>query len=116
MFNLLLSFLGGYTYNILGDEMIKNISVQDLKNIYEKINIIDIRGIESYNNNHMPGAKNVSFDDLLIRPDNYLSKNLVYYIYCQHGKKSLKLCQILKPLGYNVVNINGGYEAWILNK
>lgn len=96
--------------------MINNISVVDLKKIYDRVNIIDLRGIESYNNSHIEGAKNIDFNKLLISPNNYLDKNLVYYVYCQKGKKSLKLCEILGRQGYKLVNINGGYEAWILNK
>ena len=41
-------------------------------------------------------------------------KTDTYYIYCQRGVQSRKLCLILKNMGYKVVNINGGYEAWIL--
>ncbi len=96
--------------------MINNISVVDLKKIYDRVNIIDLRGVESYNNSHIEGAKNIDFNKLLISPNNYLDKNLVYYVYCQKGKKSLKLCEILGRQGYKLVNINGGYEAWILNK
>lgn len=96
--------------------MINNISVVDLKKVCNRVNIIDLRGIESYNNSHIEGARNIEFNKLLISPNNYLDKNLVYYVYCQKGKKSLKLCEILCRQGYKLVNINGGYEAWILNK
>lgn len=96
--------------------MINNISVQELKRIGHSINIIDVRSIESFNNNHIPGAKNIPFNSLIISPGKYLDKNNIYYLYCQKGQKSLKTCQILSSLGYNVVNINGGYEAWILDK
>ena len=96
--------------------MINNISVTDLKKVYDRVNIIDLRGIESYNNNHIDGAKNIEFNKLIISPNLYLDKILVYYVYCLNGKKSIKLCEILGRQGYKLVNINGGYEAWILNK
>ena len=78
-------------------------------------NIIDIRAKESYNNKHMKGAINVSSNELLIRPEKFLNKDEVYYIYCQHGHSSKKICQILNNKGYNTVNVIGGYEAWILS-
>lgn len=96
--------------------MINNISIQELKKINYSINIIDIRSIESFNNNHIPGAKNIPFNSLIINPGKYLNKNQLYYLYCQKGQKSMKTCQILGSLGYKVANIQGGYEAWILNK
>ena len=57
--------------------MINNISVTDLKKVYDRVNIIDLRGIESYNNNHIDGAKNIEFNKLIISPNLYLDKNLV---------------------------------------
>ena len=96
--------------------MLNSISVSDLKKISTDINIIDIRSIASFNNNHIPGAKNIPFNSLILAPNKYLDKSSVYYIYCQKGLKSLKTCQILNSLGYNTKNIIGGYEAWILGK
>lgn len=95
--------------------MISSISVSDLKRL-GNVNIIDIRSVEQYNNNHIPGAKNIEMNQLLIKPNKYLSKTSRYYIYCKKGIQSRKLCQILANNGYNVVNIQGGYEAWILSE
>lgn len=91
-----------------------NISLNDLKKI-QNPNIIDIRTIENYNNNHMPGAKNIPYNNLLTSPEKYLNKIEKYYIYCKHGKTSISLCKILNKLGYRTYSINGGYEEWILN-
>lgn len=95
--------------------MISCISISDLLK-KENLNIIDIRSIESYNNNHIPGAINIPFEKLIVNPSKYLSFGLIYYIYCQKGIKSIKTCQILQKKGYKVVNIDGGYESWILEK
>lgn len=91
--------------------MIKNISVSELNNIE---NLIDIRSAEKYNNGHILNAKNIPYNVLLIRYDDILDKNQTYYIYCQRGVQSLKLCNVLVKNGYNVVNVIGGYEAWLL--
>lgn len=96
--------------------MIKlNISINELLNI-KNPNIIDIRTVENYNNNHMPGAINIPYNNLLINPSKYLNKNENYYIYCKHGKTSSGLCRILNSLGYNTHSIIGGYEAWMMGK
>ena len=95
--------------------MIENISVSDLKKL-NNLNLIDIRSIEKYNNNYILNAKNIPMEQLLIYPNKYLSKYEKYYIYCQKGIQSRKLCQILKSNGYDVVNVSGGYESWILNE
>lgn len=95
--------------------MIESISISDLKQL-GNINLIDIRSMEKYNSNHIMNAKNIPMEQLLINPNKYLNKFERYYIYCQKGMQSRKLCQILKNNGYNVVNVTGGYEAWILNE
>lgn len=95
--------------------MIESISVSELKKL-NNINIIDMRSIEKYNNNHIMNAVNIPFEKLLANFNKYLDKSKKYYIYCQMGIQSRKVCQILKNNGYNVVNIIGGYESWILNQ
>lgn len=88
--------------------------MNDFLKLKGKINIIDIRNIEKYNNNHIPNSINIPHEKLIINPDKYLDKEKKYYIYCQKGITSYKTCQILIKQGYNVTNINGGYESWIL--
>lgn len=95
--------------------MFESISVTDLKQLNNP-NLIDIRSIEKYNNKHIMNAVNIPLEQLLIKPEKYLNKERKYYIYCQKGIQSRKLCQILINSGYNVVNVSGGYEAWILNE
>ena len=95
--------------------MFQNISISDLKKL-DNINLIDIRNVEKYNDNHIMNAINIPMEELLIRPNKYLTNNKKYYIYCQKGMRSKKICQILSNNGYNVVNVIGGYEAWILSE
>lgn len=95
--------------------MIPNISIRDLLKD-NKQNIIDIRSVESYNNNHIPNAINIPFEKLISSPNSYLNRNTMYYIYCRSGITSKKACQILLNMGYNVTNISGGYEGWLLMK
>ncbi|MBR6690831.1 MAG: rhodanese-like domain-containing protein [Bacilli bacterium] len=95
--------------------MLESISVTELKKL-KYPNLIDIRSIEKYNNKHIMNAINIPMEQLLIRPQKYLMKEERYYIYCQKGIQSRKLCQILKNMEYNVVNVSGGYESWILNE
>lgn len=94
--------------------MLSSISVTELKSKINSVNIIDIRSVQSFNNNHIPGAINIPTEKLLISPSKYLTANKTYYLYCQKGISSSKVCQILNRMGYHTVNIIGGYEEWIL--
>lgn len=95
--------------------MLSNISVDELSKVNNP-NVIDIRNIENYNNNHIPSAINIPFEKLIISPSKYLKTNAVYYIYCQKGYTSATVCRQLANMGYKVVNITGGYEEWLLKK
>lgn len=96
--------------------MISNINIDELLNKKGKINIIDIRNIEKYNNNHINDAINIPIEKLLIEPEKYLDKETRYYLYCQKGMSSYNACNILSKLGFKVTNINGGYESYIIHK
>lgn len=95
--------------------MISSISISDLLQIQTPIHLIDVRSVQSYNNNHMEGAINIPYEKLIANPKGYLNPNIRYYIYCQKGITSSKVCQILTRMGYKVTNIIGGYEEWILH-
>ncbi len=96
--------------------MVTNISVTDLLKMGDQVHVIDIRTPISYNNNHIPNAKNIESSLLINNPNKYLDKNTRYYIYCQKGIRSYKVCLLLNALGYKTVNVLGGYESWILEK
>lgn len=93
-----------------------NISMEEFIKICNNVNIIDIRSKQKYNFGHILDAKNIDKSELILNPNKYLNKKDKYYIYCQKGTSSLRLCQILNNIGYNVYNIKGGYEKWILRK
>ena len=59
--------------------MFESISVEHLKRLNNP-NLIDIRSIEKYNSKHIMNAVNIPLEELLIRPQKYLSKNEKYYI------------------------------------
>lgn len=95
--------------------MIPIINMADFLKL-SNINIIDIRNIQSYNNNHIPGSINIPYELLITYPGKYLNKNQKYYIYCQKGITSKKVVGFLNRQGYVTVSLQGGYEEWIMKK
>ena len=82
----------------------------------ESLNIIDIRLPVEYQYGNIPTAINIDKILLLARPENYLSKTKTYYIYCNSGTSSQTVVKLLNQKGYNTVNINGGYNNYLLRK
>ena len=95
--------------------MYPSIDGERLKGLIGTVNIIDIRDQGLYNMGNIPTSVNISYNDLLYNTDRLLDKNKKYYIYCSFGFTSAKLCRYLNSLGYDVVNVVGGYNNY-LNK
>ena len=78
--------------------------------------IIDIRSREEYNKGHLEQAICIPFQELVLYPKKYLNKDNSYKLYCNSGKKSKRLVEYLKGLGYKATNIEGGYLEYLLRK
>ncbi len=85
----------------------KNIKINELKPEY---NIIDIRRREKYLKSHIYNAINIDEKNLIDMPYMYLKKEETYYIYCSTGLHSKRCCRFLEIQGYNVINVEDGYE------
>lgn len=87
----------------------KNIEAKNLSANYE---IIDIRSKFEYDKGHIYNARNIEANKLLNEHDKFLDKSKTYYIYCSFGNKSKKVCEMLTLLGYDVINVYGGYDSF----
>lgn len=94
---------------------INSISIFDLLKLNNP-KIIDIRNSYNYSNGHIPGAININGYYLLDHCERYLNKLDTYYIYCQSGSRSKIIVNELIKMGYNVVNISGGYNSYLFRK
>ena len=90
----------------------KEIEIESIINNINNLNIIDIRDNYLYNLGAIPNAKNIPMNFLIMNPENYLNKNETYYIYCNRGINRKNECEVLMNMGYDVVNIIGGYEEF----
>lgn len=77
---------------------------------------IDIRSVDDYNNGHIEDAININYIQLLLYPQKYLKKDNLYFIYCNSGIKSKAIVSKLNKIGYNCVNVEGGYNYYLLNQ
>ena len=89
-----------------------NITILKLKSLIPGAKIIDIRDNYQYNLGNIPTSKNVPANFLTTNPNVYLNFEDTYYIYCEFGNTSKKVCDELKRKGYNVVNVIGGYNEY----
>ena len=72
-------------------------------------NIIDIRDNFSYQEGHIPSAKNIPYYKLLSNYSIYLNHNDIYYLYCDYGIQSKEISNRLNAFGYHTYYIKEGY-------
>lgn len=82
----------------------------------EKLNLIDIRSPFEYQRGTIGEARNIPVEELEINFSKYLQKDKTYYLFCSCGSRSKFMCQNLAYYGYNVVNVLGGYNLYLLIK
>lgn len=94
--------------------MSNSISITELKNIIPGAKIIDIRDNYQFNLGSIPTSINIPMNFLITNPSIYLNKNDTYYLYCEYGTRSKSVCNRLSRIGYNVINIEGGFSEYKL--
>ena len=89
--------------------MYEDIDMLDIDSINIEDNLIDIREKYEYILGNIHDSRNIPYNYLMMMPENYLDKNKIYYLYCDSGSKSRKLCMKLNGEGYHTVDLVGGY-------
>lgn len=81
---------------------------------YKKENdaiVLDVRTSLEFEQGHIENAININVDLLRDELKN-LDRNKKYIVYCQVGLRGYLAHRILKNNGYQVVNLNGGFNLW----
>jgi len=81
-----------------------------LKNEPADVQILDVRSPSEYSGGHLDKALNIPLNDVR---DNLakLDKGRRIMVYCGVGYRGYVAYRILKQLGYEVVNLDGGYKS-----
>ncbi|UWX55570.1 rhodanese-like domain-containing protein [Maribacter litopenaei] len=93
---------------------ITSVTTDELKNVV----LLDVRTPEEYQQGHLENSLNVNwYDSDFVQQVEGIDKDDTIYVYCKLGGRSAKAQEKLKSLGYkNVVNLEGGYDAWSSKK
>jgi rhodanese-related sulfurtransferase len=77
----------------------------------EKVIIIDLRDKKDYKRGHVPSAINIEYENLELYKQK-LSRYRQIVLYCDRGSISLLAARDLSRMGYNIVNVIGGYQYY----
>ena len=76
-----------------------------------KINILDVRKVSEYNNNHIEASQNKPLSNIKNELDD-IDKEGDIYVHCAGGYRSVIAISILKQKGFkNLIDVAGGFGA-----
>ncbi|REI27893.1 DsrE/DsrF/DrsH-like family protein [Staphylococcus felis] len=88
---------------------INTLTREALEALGQKGQLIDVRTKEEYEEGHIKHA--------ILHPLDQINsferdKSITYYIHCKSGRRSLEASQMLSRQGFDVVHLDGGYDAY----
>lgn len=93
----------------------KNITARELKARLADTDtnevFIDVRTPAEYRGKRAPEAENIPLDDVEAAAERLKDLGTVY-VTCASGVRGQRACQALAAHGVNVVNLEGGMQAW----
>lgn len=80
----------------------------------EDIQRLDVRTLAEYSEGHIAKATNINVmdDSFASMADSLLQKDKPIAVYCRSGKRSKKAAEILSNKGYEVFELDKGFNAW----
>ena len=93
-----------------------NITAEEAKQIMdseEDYIILDVRTREEYDEGHIPGATQISHEEIAEKAEGVLTdKNQLILVYCRSGRRSKIAAEALVELGYTNIKEFGGIIDW----
>ena len=93
-----------------------NITAEEAKQIMdteEGYIILDVRTREEYDEGHIPGATQISHEEIAEKAKEVLTeKEQLILVYCRSGRRSKIAAEALVELGYTNIKEFGGIIDW----
>lgn len=94
----------------------KSVPAKEFATIIEDTNVVrlDVRTVPEYLRGHIEGSINIDVlkDSFEIKAINSLDKSSTIALYCRSGRRSKDAARILAENGFNVVELESGYNGW----
>ena len=93
-----------------------NITAEEAKHIMDSEEgyiILDVRTQEEYDQGHIPGATQISHEEIAEKAEDVLTdKDQLILVYCRSGRRSKLAAETLVELGYTNIKEFGGIIDW----
>jgi len=72
--------------------------------------LLDVRSVGEVDNGTLPGATNIPIDEIRERKAELPSGKIL--VTCQVGQRGHAVTRLLREMGFDAVNLDGGYMTW----
>jgi rhodanese-related sulfurtransferase len=91
---------------------LKTLTEEQFKENMRKVQLIDVREPQEYENGHILGARNIPLSQMKMRLVE-IRKDKPVYLYCASGIRSTRAATLLTKKGYEDLNhLKGGFKKW----
>ncbi len=90
---------------------IPQISVHDVREAGDQLQIVDVRSPGEWEKGHIPGATHIFLPEMAKRFKE-LDRSVPAAVYCGSGYRASIAASILKKQGFDVSNVPGSWHAW----
>jgi phage shock protein E len=73
--------------------------------------VLDVRSAEEFASGHVPGARNVAYDEVAARLAE-LGPAREVVVYCERGPRASKAAAVLSAAGFVVRHLTGDMSSW----
>ena len=90
---------------------VDQMTVHEVKDQADKLQILDVRSPDEWKKGHIPGATHIFLPEVPKKSGD-LNKQKPVAVYCDSGYRSSLASSILKAAGFDVHNVPGSWQAW----
>jgi len=72
--------------------------------------MVDVRSAQEFSRGALPGSINIPVDELRERLHEIPTKDVL--VHCQVGQRGHTAALLLNEMGFNALNLDGGYQTW----
>ena len=102
----------GYIALNLRDGVSRTIQWSELdREIAAGATLVDVRSAEEFSAGAIPGSVNMPLDELRDRAQQLPGGRVV--VHCQVGQRGHTAARLLNQLGFDAVNLDGGFRTWL---
>lgn len=81
-----------------------------LERVAEGYTILDVRSVGEVNRGTLPGVVNIPIDEIRERKSELPTGKIL--VTCQVGQRGHAATRLLREMGFDAINLDGGYMTW----